>query len=160
MRLALLALALAGCPIPGGECRNDGDCGGGEVCANNQACLLPSEVHRVLVTWTIAGLEPTPTTCAPIRDLEVRISDEEGFLGPASFAPVPCTLGQYLFDKLPLGFDRVRLEALASGEEHQASIDSSDDLVIEFVLDTGNPVLPDAGVDVDAMSAVDAMPAP
>jgi hypothetical protein len=157
--LAALALA-SGCTLSGnGDCRNDLDCDLGAVCANTRECVAGDTVHYVRLTWTIGGLPADPRSCAPIPDLEVAIADEDGLASPATYAPVPCALGQYVFDKLPLAYDRLSLEALSSGERHSRPIDRADEVLVEVELESGDTSVPDAAV-ADAMAAVDAMPPP
>lgn len=106
--LALLPL-LSGCPSPvDGECMQDPDCDAGEVCGRDGACTSPSSVRPVTITWTVNGAAASMASCAAHPDLYVsylgnRVGDTLGF------APVPCPIGQFHIDKLPLRFNAVEL---------------------------------------------------
>jgi hypothetical protein len=109
-RFALLIL-LAGCPLSNGgdgECKRDEDCGGGEVCARDSSCALPTDVRQVDVTWTIRGAAASAMTCGSFPDLYISFigNDSGDTLG---FSPVPCRNGQFIIDKLPTRFRQVEL---------------------------------------------------
>lgn len=108
-----LVLGLAACPGGnGGECRDDGDCGGGAVCARNSECLPTSEVRVVRVTWTIRGMAANDTTCAQSPDLYLLFAGT-AFNDTFGYAPVPCKAGVFTVDKLPRRFVSVEI-----GEEN------------------------------------------
>jgi hypothetical protein len=102
MRGAFLLIVLAGCPLTAGpstgECETDSDCSG-NVCARDGLCYPSNEVREVTTTWTIMGRAANPVTCGPVEDLQISFSG--GIAGaPLSYAPVPCTNGRWLMDKL------------------------------------------------------------
>jgi hypothetical protein len=99
MRGALaLALLAAACNHVGDQCTKDSDCGGGNVCARDEACWPSNEVRPVKLTWTIGGAPVGSDSCAPYPDFFVDFwSYNEEF----GFAPVPCIAGEFPVDKLP-----------------------------------------------------------
>lgn len=109
---AVLVTSLGGCPLtdnPGGECQIDADCGGGgDVCARDGMCAAASTVRAVTASWTINGAVASGASCAAHPDLFVTFlgSDRGDTLG---YAPVPCAIGQYVIDKLPVRFRQVEL---------------------------------------------------
>ncbi|HVK89013.1 MAG TPA: hypothetical protein VM513_33060 [Kofleriaceae bacterium] len=108
--LAGLALAslLAGCPsTTGGECLNDPDCEGSEVCGRDGTCASSSSVRQVTVMWTVNGAPATMTSCAAHPDLFVTFHAGPG--DTLGYAPVPCFTGQFNIDKLPLRFTSAEL---------------------------------------------------
>jgi hypothetical protein len=103
-----LLLALAACPSSsGGECIDDRDCSGGEVCARDEWCTAASSVRQVTVTWTVNGAPATMAACTGHPDL--FISFESGPGDTLGFSPVPCFAGQYNIDKLPTRYTAVEL---------------------------------------------------
>lgn len=103
-----LAFILGGCPqTTGGECMNDPDCEGGEVCGRDGTCASSSAVRQVKVTWTVNGAPATTTNCAANPDLFVTFHAGPG--DTLGYAPVPCFTGQFNIDKLPLRFTTVEL---------------------------------------------------
>jgi hypothetical protein len=109
MRLALVALAAAGCSGgSGGDCKVDIDCGGSSVCARNGDCLPASEVRTVRITWTIRGMPPNDPLCASTPSFYLlfasnQINDQYGY------EPVPCKVGLFTIDKLPRRFVSVEI---------------------------------------------------
>lgn len=101
---AVVAIALAACG-PGDECRDNGEgaCGGDLVCARNAECLPTDEVRVVRVTWTIRGQPASEATCAasPTFYLLFYGADPGDTFG---FSPVPCELGLFTIDRMPLRF--------------------------------------------------------
>jgi hypothetical protein len=120
MRLGLLLpllLAAPGCQTGSDECATDGDCGGGE-CTRTGACVASGTALRVVVRWTVGGVAPTPSqpdACTPLGELEVDFHDPGG--DPEEYRPVPCALGQVVYDKMPPRFESVEVLAYdASGD--------------------------------------------
>jgi hypothetical protein len=153
--LALLVLPLAGCPT-GSECTTDFDCGGGLVCANTHDCLSPELVRRVAIRWTVRDNPADEITCAPIPNLDLAVFDSETD-DQASYAPVPCAPGQFVFDKLPTQFDRVMLRVVNGSETLMADIPSgagSADVLLNFT--SGDLPAPDAAPVPDAAQVPDA----
>lgn len=106
---ATLLASLAGCPTStGAECELDKDCGGGDVCARDHMCTAASSVRAVMATWTIRGAEASTTTCGTQQDLYITFIGDD-FNDTLGFAPVPCKLGQFGVDKLPIRFKQVEL---------------------------------------------------
>ena len=163
MRALLLVavVPLAGCP-GGNECTTDFDCNAGYVCANTHDCLSPELVRRVAVYWTVRDNRADEVTCGPIPTLDLAVFDSETD-DQASYAPVLCQYGQFVFDKLPIQFDRVLLRVTNGVETVEANIPSGAgpaDIYLNFtegdlpavdaapVADAN--VVPDAGV-IDAL---------
>ena len=128
--LLLLVAAPAGCLTgSGGECSSDGDCAAGGVCTRTDECVPAGSAIRVVVRWTVNGQAPTtsrPEPCAEVGELEVIFRDPGG--RPESYRPVPCDLGQTVYDKMPPRFESVEVRAmdrsgdlLASAREDLAS---------------------------------------
>lgn len=114
--LALGALGLAGCfaPIDGGACHRDRDCPEA-VCSNVGECA--SSTYRLRVAWTLRGATADqPGACTGIGELEIVVSDPS--VGQDwSVRPVPCSIGSFLFDKMPAGYGSATVNAYgASGE--------------------------------------------
>lgn len=153
--VSLLGIAmLASCPGPGSDCERDFDCAGGEVCANNHACVPSGTTYRLVITWTLDGYPASAQTCALIERLELRVT-ETATGDYASYAPVPCDIGRFTFDKLPGGFDSVRLVVFSDGipvEDLPASVGPTTGTV-SFDLQTAVAPIVDA-----AMPAPDAQP--
>src|SRR5688500_13416791 len=93
--MAVLA-GLAGCLQRRAECVIDGDCDGGDVCANTHVCVTAAQVHRVVVRWTVAGNPASAATCAPIPELSLSVLDDDSS-DRSDYAPVPCATGMFTF---------------------------------------------------------------
>lgn len=140
---------LAACP-GGSECAQDWDCSGGEVCANTHECLSAGEVRRVDIRWTLYGATPSAAACAAIDRMELTVRDS--FTDDtATYSPVPCATGRFVFDKLPSHYDSAAMSAFVGGsfaEAEQGAI--AGDGTVSFDFSQGTVV--DAGVPwVDAM---------
>lgn len=114
LRSALLAglvavpIAVAGgCLIGGGRCESDTDCDGA-LCARNGECT--SELVFVQVRWTVDGQPPTEASCAAHPWLSVTFEDRD-FEDALTYEPIRCTLGQISFDRMPIRYDAVELQA-------------------------------------------------
>jgi hypothetical protein len=108
LAVTLLA-ALAGCPNPtGGECELDSECGSGDVCARDHMCTAAASVRAVMATWTIRGAPASTTSCGTHPDLYISFIGDD-FGDTLGFTPVPCKLGQFSVDKLPIRFKQVEL---------------------------------------------------
>lgn len=136
MRLALLALCCSACLIesPSGDddgyypppdnggwgsgygggggtggygCQIDTDCGSGNVCARDGACMASTAVRIVHVNWTVNDAAASATSCTYAPDLAITFSDSTGY--QFGFAPVPCKAGRYTVDKMPSHYTRVQL---------------------------------------------------
>jgi hypothetical protein len=118
--LVVLVLPLAGCPT-GNQCTTDFDCSVGTVCANTHDCLSPELVRRVAIRWTVRDNPADEVTCGPIPNLDLAVFDRETD-DQASYAPVPCAPGQFVFDKLPTQFDEVMLRVVNGAETLMAEI--------------------------------------
>ena len=113
--LALLVaswIAAPGCPSGGGEpCMVDGDCARGEECTRPGDCVAEGTALRVIVRWTVLGEAPTPAAPGPCDDIaELAVVFEGGF-EPERYRPVPCELGQAVYDKMPPHFKWVHVIA-------------------------------------------------
>ena len=125
IRVALLALLLAGCPTttsPGAECQTDGMCGG-DICTRDGQCTPASEVRAVRITWTVEGAVAGPGTCAATPDLTVYV-DGDTATDRIGFEPVPCDQGVFNFDKLPKRYAIAEL-AVVGHVGQRVAIDSS-----------------------------------
>lgn len=119
MRLSLALLALAGCveagpdeptvddPPPIATCTSDAECGAG-VCARTGECLPAAQVRKAQVIWTIGGQPPTDESCYWIPNMKVEFwTEPEPQTHPSEIwesGPLPCTLGTFTIDKLPVRF--------------------------------------------------------
>lgn len=105
--MGLATCVLAGCPTDG-TCELDADCASDTVCARDHVCTPPNQVRSVRVTWTINGSVASEAACRgeplAISFRGVRRDDSLGF------QPVPCEIGQFSVDKLPIRFTSVELE--------------------------------------------------
>ncbi len=148
--LAIAALAaLPGCPSSS-ECEQDFDCTGGQVCANTHECLSSTDVRRVEIRWTLYGQQASDSTCGSIDHMELTVFNSAADQS-ATYSPVPCEPGQFVFLKLPTGYDNAALSAYVGGtfaEAEQGFFDGGG--VVAFDFSQGS-ILVDAGVpDVDA----------
>lgn len=132
MRLLLPALVilLAGCPVDGDECAVDEECDTGFVCARDKACTAAAEVREVKTTWTINGAAASMAACGE-RDLYIE------FFGRSRedrvrFEPVPCPIGQFVVDKLPLRFGSVELGDLFGGDSQVSAFDDTGNASIDL----------------------------
>lgn len=106
----LMVLACAGCPMggQGGDCETNAECASSEVCARDHACVAPSTVREVTVTWTVNGSDASSVSCGAQDSFTLTffaddIGDELGF------TPVPCAAGQFFVDRLPRRFHSVEI---------------------------------------------------
>lgn len=121
--LVALLLLGAGCPLAaddGGGCELDTECTGG-VCARDRSCRPASDVRAVTVQWTVNGEPASEVTCQPSPRLYLQ------FLGRSAgeeltYTPVPCELGQFLIDKLPLEYGLVEIGPQGSGRAQLVNI--------------------------------------
>jgi hypothetical protein len=140
LRLVLLLLPAAqlSCLAGRGEaCTTDADCSRDGECTRTSECVPDGTAVRVTVRWTVAGQAPSPSRpepCAGVGELEILFHDPGA--GEENYRPVPCALGQSLYDKMPPRFESVEVvaydpsgEVLDSAEEPLAAGDESDILV-------------------------------
>lgn len=117
--LALVAAAPGCLAGEGEECTDDADCADDGECTRTGECVADGAALRVVVRWTVGGAAPTPSQpepCAPLSELEVRFHDPGA--EPEQYRPVPCPLGQVIYDKMPPRFESVELVAYdGSGDE-------------------------------------------
>jgi hypothetical protein len=138
MRFALAALLLTGCvieppdsgpdyPPPGGGdggwgsgwggsggntgygCRSDAACGSGNVCARDGSCTTSANVRVVHANWTTRGVAPSEASCTSARNLDITFSGGVTASDHFGFSPVPCKLGKFTVDKLPMRYTTVTL---------------------------------------------------
>ncbi len=114
---ALGILLLAGCftgpEFTENSCSRDEDCP--ELCSRIGECLKAEDAISIRANWTIGGLAPSPNAPAPcggIDAFEVSLesSGERDLL--VAYYPVPCDLGQVLYDKMPDRLERMRMSAV------------------------------------------------
>lgn len=136
LRAPVLAATLAllgGCPAAtysSGECFEDRDCGGGDVCARDRMCASPSSVRAITTTWTVSGQPASTTTCAAHPELFISFIGRD-FADALGFAPVPCHAGSFFIDKLPVRFDAVEL-GVEGGRSEIRAIDATNRVVIDL----------------------------
>lgn len=111
--LALVVLGLPGCLAGEGEpCATDADCAADGECTRTGECVADGAALRVVVRWTVDGQAPTPAApqpCAPLGELEIVFHDPGQ--ETTSYRPVPCELGQSVYDKMPPRFESVEVVA-------------------------------------------------
>jgi hypothetical protein len=108
-----LPWSLAGCLSGEGEsCVSDVDCASDGECTRTGECVADGAAVRIVVRWTVAGDAPTPSEpgpCAAFGELEIRFHEPDG--EPLAYRPVPCELGQAVYDKMPPRFQSVEVVA-------------------------------------------------
>jgi len=80
-------------------------------CSRVGECLGASGGREVRLNWTISGVAPTPSNpgpCGPIAAFELRFESKSG-RDSAVYFPVPCSLGQAYYDKMPERFVTLEL---------------------------------------------------
>jgi hypothetical protein len=112
VKASLILLVLAGCAEPMRDprhtidsCKVDTECNTG-VCARTGECLPTVEVRKAEVVWTMAGQPPNDQSCYwfPTVNVEFWTEPEIDQGEVWRTEPVPCTLGKFTVDKLPLRF--------------------------------------------------------
>jgi hypothetical protein len=140
-----LAGSLTGCLAgTGDECTADADCSRDGECTRTGECVPDGGAVRIEVRWTVNGVAPSPSSpepCAAIGELEILFLDPGG--EEENFRPVPCDLGQSVFDKMPPRFESVEVIAY---DEDEGVLDST-----EQELAAGDSVVE---VDLVPMSAL------
>jgi hypothetical protein len=153
--VVLLVLASPGCLAGEGEqCSTDADCADDGECTRTGECVPDGAAVRVSVQWTVGGQTPTPAApepCEPLGDLEIVFHDpgEEA----TSYRPVPCELGQAVYDKMPPRFESVEVvaydpagamvdaveEPLSAGSESSVQVDLTPALSSALLADVQSP---------------------
>lgn len=120
---ALLPITLLGaCSFPAADngeaaahCTEDRHCD--YRCSRLGECLSPDEEMSVRVYWSVGGERPSADNgvCTGIGELRLAFEPESAREDEASYGPVPCSLGQIFYDRMPDRFVRVRLTALSEG---------------------------------------------
>ena len=123
---ALCAIAmLSGCLSGTGEdCISDADCSADGECTRTGECVPDGGAVRIEVRWTVNGAAPSPSSpeaCAGIGELEILFQDPGGEV--ENYRPVPCDLGQSVYDKMPPRFEAVEVVAY---DEDDAVLDSAE----------------------------------
>lgn len=132
----LAIAAVLGACTPSDTCEDSLDCAGGEVCASTHECLASESVQRVEVRWTLSGQPPSTETCAAIERMELTVYDRDTDAS-ATYSPVPCATGVFVFLALPLRFDSVAMSAFVDGafaEAQQGAIGESGLVQLDFTL--------------------------
>jgi len=113
MRALALVVLLAACgsssSTQGEPCTQDGECGGGNVCAANDFCDSSGDVRSVRIEWTIAGAPASATTCSAIPNLDLYFLPADNSQVSFGYAPVPCAEGVFTELKLPNIYTEVQL---------------------------------------------------
>lgn len=92
-------------PAPIETCTADVECSAG-VCARTGECLPGDEVRKAQVIWTKAGQPPTDQSCYWFPTVRVEFWSEPEIDQRETWesGPLPCTLGKFTVDKLPMRF--------------------------------------------------------
>jgi hypothetical protein len=114
---------------PGQDCNRT--CFSDEVCARDHFCHAASEVHLVRSEWTIRGQPAAEASCAGAPELYIRYRAPDDSIG---YSPIPCRLGIFTIDKLPLSFDRIELGIDAPGGRYGEVIAPIVEGVVRFDL--------------------------
>jgi hypothetical protein len=141
-----LPWSLTGCLAGGladeGEsCVSDVDCASDGECTRTGECVPDGRALFVIVRWTVDGDAPSPSEsrpCDQFDELEIRFHDPDG--EPLAYRPVPCELGQAVYDKMPPRFESVELVAYDPGGEvvasAEAELGSAGETTVELDLST------------------------
>jgi len=109
------ALLAGGCfaSLDDGTCRADVDCNGA-TCPRVGECA--TDTYALRIEWTVHGLTTDQAgACDGVAELEVAIEDPSTGAEHA-VRPVPCSVGSFFYDKLPLGYTDVTLAAYGAGD--------------------------------------------
>jgi hypothetical protein len=110
---ALLAGACGPISDTGSYCELDSDCS--EVCNRLNECQAASDLISIRIHWTVGGTAPSPgndEACGRIADFEVRMESDSLRDEPIAYYPVPCSLGQVYYDRMPDRLVSVQLSAV------------------------------------------------
>jgi hypothetical protein len=143
--LAVLGLpwSLTGCLAGGladeGEsCVSDVDCESDGECTRTGECVPDGRALFIIVRWTVDGGTSEPESCDEFGELEIRFHDPDG--EPLAYRPVPCELGQAVYDKMPPRFQSVELVAYDPGGDEvdsaEAELGSEGETTVELDLST------------------------
>jgi hypothetical protein len=108
MLLVLCACAepLDDVPEVSEACVVDTDCASG-LCARTGECLSKDDLRKAQVIWTDFGQPPDAQSCYWSPTVTVEFWEND-FIHPGGkawrSAPVPCTLGKFTVDRLPMRF--------------------------------------------------------
>jgi hypothetical protein len=102
------------------ECHVDGECSG-LTCTRVGICA--ASTRSIRIEWTVHGLMPDqPAACAGVTELELAVADPTTS-DDYAVRPVPCAVGSFLFDKLPLGYTEVTLAAYGSDSRRPVDVE-------------------------------------
>lgn len=121
MRAALAAAVLASASAAGcftaasdADCLSDRDCGD-LICTRTGDCASAGAIYALRVEWTVHGQTVDQAgACSDVGELELAVADPSTG-DQHTVRPVPCAVGRFSYDKLPLGFTDVTLTAYAPG---------------------------------------------
>ena len=134
MRVALVAILLAGCPrASDGVCDEDPECDSGLVCARgDHLCVEPREVRATRTEWTINGQPPDAGNCNGLTLYIQFLSDfdEDDF----GFSPVPCETGLFSVDKLPVRYRSVEVGVEGGNENDRSAFDADGNALLDLIL--------------------------
>lgn len=123
---ALCAVALSGClSATGEECISDADCSADGECTRTGECVPDGGAVRIEVRWTVNGAAPSPSSpgpCEAIGELEILFQDPGG--EAENYRPVPCDLGQSVYDKMPPRFESVEVVAYDRDDDVLDSVEA------------------------------------
>jgi hypothetical protein len=141
----LIALALGACGGPqGGDdqgpyCTSDSDCPGNTICAHDDECLPPDQVHAVVIHWTIGGQAPDATSCAGIAQLDVGYLVSQNQNEGDIFSPVSCTEAAFPNDKWPIRFDVASVQADSANGSTTNTAPIPPDPSVDVTVDVAHP---------------------
>lgn len=134
MRVALVAILLAGCPrTSDGVCDEDPECDSGQVCARgDHLCVEPREVRTTRTEWTINGQPPDAGNCNGLTLYIQFLSDfdQDDF----GFSPVPCETGLFSVDKLPVRYRSVEVGVEGGNENDRSAFDAEGNALLDLIL--------------------------
>jgi hypothetical protein len=144
--LALGAIGVGACggPPGGGDdqgpyCTTDSQCPSGDICAHDDECLPPDQVHAVVIHWTISGQPPNTTTCAGIAQLDVGYLVSQNPNEGDIFSPVSCTEAAFPNDKWPIRFDTASVQADSANGSTTGLANIPPDPSVDVTVDVAHP---------------------
>jgi hypothetical protein len=116
-----------------GVCDEDVECDSGLVCARgDHECVGPNQVRVTTTDWTINGQPPDTGNCQGLTLYIQFLSDfdQDDF----GFSPVPCEVGRFSVDKLPLRYRAVEVGVQGGSENDRANFDTEGKALLDLIL--------------------------